>query len=162
MLSNAQYRTLSTPAAITVITGIRNHCLDTAVLLKCVGVHRAQSCPALCIPWTVAHDSSVHGIFQTSTGVSWYFLLQGIFPTQRSNPRLLCLLHWQAGSLPAEPTSKYTKVISSCVEHIRGLVYLRRLSKVMPAVEILTKCPFLVQLLKLYYFALSSELKEVT
>ena len=97
-----------------------------------------------------------------STGVSWYFLLQGIFPTQGSNPRLLCLLHWQAGSLPAEPTSKYTKVISSCVEHIRGLVYLRRLSKVMPAVEILTKCPFLVQLLKLYYFALSSELKEVT
>ena len=27
-------------------------------------------------------------------------LLQGIFPTQRLNPRLLCLLHWQASSLP--------------------------------------------------------------
>ena len=26
--------------------------------------------------------------------------LQGIFPTQGSNPRLLGLLHWQAGSLP--------------------------------------------------------------
>ena len=24
----------------------------------------------------------------------------GIFPTQRWNPRRLCLLHWQAGSLP--------------------------------------------------------------
>ena len=97
-----------------------------------------------------------------NTGVSWYFLLQGIFPIQGSNPRLLCLLHWQAGSLPAEPLSEYTKVISSCVEHIRGLVYLRHLSKVMPAVEMLTKWPFLVQLLKLYYFVLSSELKEAT
>ena len=28
------------------------------------------------------------------------FPLQGIFPTQGSNPRLLCLLHWQADSLP--------------------------------------------------------------
>ena len=29
-----------------------------------------------------------------------YFLLQGIFPTQGSNPHHLCLLHWQAASLP--------------------------------------------------------------
>ena len=29
-------------------------------------------------------------------GVGCHFLLQGIFPTQRSNPCLLCLLHWQA------------------------------------------------------------------
>ena len=27
-------------------------------------------------------------------------LLQGIFPTQGSNPRLLPLLHWRLGSLP--------------------------------------------------------------
>ena len=27
------------------------------------------------------------------------FLLQGIFPTQRLNPILLCLLHWQADYL---------------------------------------------------------------
>ena len=32
----------------------------------------------------------------------------------------------------------------------------------MPAVEILTKWPFLVQLVKLYYFVLLSELKGVT
>ena len=30
-------------------------------------------------------------------------LLQGIFLTQGSNSRLLCLLHWQAGSLPLAP-----------------------------------------------------------
>ena len=33
------------------------------------------------------------------TGVGCYFLLQGIFPTQGSNLGLLCLLHWQEGSL---------------------------------------------------------------
>ena len=30
----------------------------------------------------------------------------GIFPTQGSNPRLLCLLHWQADSLPLAPHGK--------------------------------------------------------
>ena len=34
-------------------------------------------------------------------------LLQGIFLTQGSNPRLLCLLHWQADSLPAEPWERH-------------------------------------------------------
>ena len=29
-----------------------------------------------------------------------HFLLQGIFPTQRSNLHLLCLLHWQADASP--------------------------------------------------------------
>ena len=32
-----------------------------------------------------------------------HFLLQGIFLTQVWNSHLLCLLHWQTGSLPAEP-----------------------------------------------------------
>ena len=35
-----------------------------------------------------------------NTGVGCHALLQGIFPTQGSNPYLLCLLHWQVGSLP--------------------------------------------------------------
>ena len=37
-------------------------------------------------------------------------LLQGVFPTQGSNPHLLCLLCWQAGSLALAPpgNSKYT------------------------------------------------------
>ena len=33
-------------------------------------------------------------------------LLQRIFLTQGSNPHLLCLLHWQAGSLPLAPPGK--------------------------------------------------------
>ena len=38
-----------------------------------------------------------------NTGVGCHFLLQGIFLTKGLN---LGLLHWQAGSLPAEPLGK--------------------------------------------------------
>ena len=41
--------------------------------------------------------SSVHDFPGKNTGVGCHFLLQGIFPTQGSNP---CLLHWQVDSLP--------------------------------------------------------------
>ena len=37
-----------------------------------------------------------------------HFLLQGIFLTQGSKPCLLCLLHWQMDSLPAELPGKPT------------------------------------------------------
>ena len=49
--------------------------------------------------------SSIHGILQASknTRVSCHALLQGIFLTQRLNPHLLCLLHWQVVSLPLVP-----------------------------------------------------------
>ena len=40
------------------------------------------------------------GFPSKNTGVGCHFLLQGIFLTQGSNPRLLCLLHWQANFLP--------------------------------------------------------------
>ena len=43
-------------------------------------------------------------------GVDCHFLHQGIFPTQESNPHLLCLLHWQVGSLPLVPPGKLTAV----------------------------------------------------
>ena len=45
--------------------------------------------------------SSVHGDSPSkTTGMGCHVLIQGIFLTQGSNPRLLCLMHWQAGSLP--------------------------------------------------------------
>ena len=51
----------------------------------------AQSCPTLCDPMDCSLPRfSVHGIFPgTNTGVGCHFLLQRIFPTQRSNPGLL-------------------------------------------------------------------------
>ena len=46
-------------------------------------------------------DSSVHRICPgKNTGLGCHFFLQGIFPTQRLNPDLLCFLHWQVDSLP--------------------------------------------------------------
>ena len=41
-----------------------------------------------------------------NTGVGYHALLQGIFPTQGLNPRLLCLLHWQVDSVPTVPPGK--------------------------------------------------------
>ena len=45
--------------------------------------------------------SSVHGDSPSKNiEVCYHALLQGIFSTQGSNPRLLFLLHWQVNSLP--------------------------------------------------------------
>ena len=40
-------------------------------------------------PWTGAHQASLSMGFSRNTGVGCHFLLQGIFPTQGSNPGLL-------------------------------------------------------------------------
>ena len=52
-----------------------------------------------------AWRAAIHGVTNSwtwlsnwtelSTGVGCHFLFQGTFPTQGSNPNLLCLLHWQ-------------------------------------------------------------------
>ena len=68
----------------------------------CVHAKLPQSCPILCD--SIDHSlpgSFVHGDFPgKNTGVGCHTLLQGIFPTQGSNPHLLHLLHWQMCSLP--------------------------------------------------------------
>ena len=48
-------------------------------------------------PWTIACQPPLSmGLSSKNIGVGYHFLLQGIFPTQESNPCLLRLLHWQA------------------------------------------------------------------
>ena len=61
-----------------------------------------QSCLTLCNPMDCGpQGSSVYGdSLGKITGVGCHALLQRIFLTQGSNPPLLCLLYWQAGSLP--------------------------------------------------------------
>ena len=57
--------------------------------------------------YTVAHLAPLSMRF--SRQIYWsgcHSLLQGIFLTQGLNPRLLGLLHWQAGSLPLVPPRK--------------------------------------------------------
>ena len=72
------------------------------------GVHAKslQSCPTLCNPMDCSPPgSSVHEDSPgKNTGVGCHTFVQWIFLTQGSNPHLLCLLHWQAGSLPSSTT----------------------------------------------------------
>ena len=50
----------------------------------------AKPCPSLATPWTVASQAPLSTNSPgKNTGVRCHFLLQGIFPTQGSNPGLL-------------------------------------------------------------------------
>ena len=68
-----------------------NACKITLVMFDSVQPHGPTK--FLC-PW----DS-----IDKNTGVGSHFLLQGNFQIQGLNLCLLCLLHWQAGSLPLAP-----------------------------------------------------------
>ena len=58
--------------------------------------------------WTVACQAPLSMAFPgKNTGVGCHTLLQGIFPTQGSNPHIFCLLPWQVGSLPLAPPVKH-------------------------------------------------------
>ena len=64
----------------------------------------SQSCLTLCNPRDCSLPGScVHGILNPLHGVGCHALVQGICPTQGSNPGLP---HLQAGSLPSEPPGK--------------------------------------------------------
>ena len=68
----------------------------------CACVH-AQSCLTLHDPRDCSPpDSSVHGIFQARM-LEWGAISSSRGSSQRSNPHFL---HWQVGSLPAEPLGK--------------------------------------------------------
>ena len=62
--------------------------------------HSLSHVQLLAAPWTVAHQAHQWDFPVKNPGVDCHFVLQGIFPTQGSNPCLLCLLHWQVSSLP--------------------------------------------------------------
>ena len=76
-------------------------------IFNCWCVLLAQLCPTLCNPMDCSlPGSSVHDSPGKNTPVGCHSLLQGIFPIQRLNLHLLCLLYWQAGSLPLVPPGK--------------------------------------------------------
>ena len=77
----------------------------------------AQSCPTLCNPMDRgAWQGKVHGDSPgKNTGVGCHAFLQGIFPTQGSNPGLLhCrqILYWLSHE---RSPSKYTEVTKRCI-----------------------------------------------
>ena len=74
----------------------------------CVSAKSLHLCLALCNPIDCSPPgSSVHeGSPGKNIGVRCHALLQGIFPTQGSNPSLSGLLHWQVDSLTLAPPGK--------------------------------------------------------
>ena len=79
----------------------------SSLLYVCQCAKSLQLCPTLCNPMDYSlPGSSVHGIFQARI-LEWVAMpFSRDFPTQGLNPRLLYLLHQQAGSLPLSPLGK--------------------------------------------------------
>ena len=74
----------------------KSESVSHSVVSNCLQPYRLKPARLFC-PW----DSP-----GKNTGVGYHALLQGMFPTQGSNPRLLGLLHWQVGSLLLVPPRK--------------------------------------------------------
>ena len=74
----------------------------SSLFLSCLCAELHQSCPILCDPMDCSPPGSLCPWDSPgkNAGVGFHALLQGIFPTQGSNPSLLGLLHWQVSSLP--------------------------------------------------------------
>ena len=71
-------------------------------------------------PWTVARQVLLSmRLYSKNTGGSCHFPIQGIFLTQRWNPHLLPLLHWQVDSLPLHLLGSPMHVCANDQEHIR-------------------------------------------
>ena len=73
----------------------------------------SQSCLTLCDPMDCSLPGfSVHGDFPgKNTGVGCHVLLQGIFPTQGSNP---ALSHYRRILFPSEPPGMQKKILNLC------------------------------------------------
>ena len=84
--------------------------LSCSVVSNSLQRHGLQSARLLC-PWDFPGKNS---------GVGCHFLLQGIFPTQESNPCLLNLLHWQVDSLPRCHLGSTSRYVSG-LPHGRNL-----------------------------------------
>ena len=89
------------PFLLTLIKSLSEHCCCLVLLLcsVCLTVRNPMDCSP--------PGSWAHRIFQARV-LEWVAIpfSWGIFPTQGSNPTLLCLLHWQADSLPSAPPGK--------------------------------------------------------
>ena len=84
-----------------------------------------QSCLTLCNPTDSSPPGSSYpwNFPGKNTGMGCHFLLQGIFPSQESNPYLLRLLYRQADSLPLAP-SEYLCKFKSYKSHLWPLEVL--------------------------------------
>ena len=83
------------------VWGRMDICISLAEALCMRASQSLQSCPALCDPMDCSHQVSLSiGTLQARI-LKW--VAMSSFPTQALNQCLLCLLHWQAGSLSLMP-----------------------------------------------------------
>ena len=76
-------------------------CSIHTFLFACMHVKWLQLYLIFVTIWTVAHQAPLFmGFSRQEYWSGFHSLLQGIFLTQELNLPLLCLLHWQADSLP--------------------------------------------------------------
>ena len=79
--------------------------------------------------WVVAHQAPCPWDFPgKNAGLGCHFLLQSIFPTQRLNPCLLWLLHWQVDSL-LPPGKHYMMVVSLNIWQLLSCLLLNSFQK---------------------------------
>ena len=96
-------------------TSIWKHCLlllNTSGIACCCLVTKQHLTLWLLCPWDFPGKNA---------GVGCHFLLQGICPTQESNPHLSCLPYWQADSPPLQhlgghqdDTVQFSAVAQAC------------------------------------------------
>ena len=90
--SRTQLKQLSSSSSLLAVEGVQFE----KNIHDCVCVKLLQSCPTLATLWTVAHQAPLStGSPGQNTRVGCYFLLQGIFLIQGSNPHLFWLLYHQ-------------------------------------------------------------------
>ena len=83
-------------------------------------------------PWTRSCQAHVSmGFSRQEYWSGLPYLLQGIFLSQRSNPHLLHLLHWQAGSLPLASPGKQDSTLKS-----RDIILLTKVHRVKAMVMV--------------------------
>ena len=96
-------------------------------LSHCTANSQQADCVTMCVlshvrlfgtPWTIVYQNPLWDSPGKNTRVGCHFLLQGNFLTQRSNPHLLSLLHWQEDSLLLSHQGNHTQNIAL---HIKGI-----------------------------------------
>ena len=76
---------------------IKNHYITVKICHYSFCCLVTKLCLTLVTPWTLASLLCPWDFPGKNTGMGYHILLQGIFPTQGLNPRLL---HWQVDCLP--------------------------------------------------------------
>ena len=94
------------------------------MIYACMCAKSLQLCWLFANVWTVAHQASLSmGFSKQEYWSGLPFPLPGDLPNPGIKPTSLCLLHWQAGSVPVAPPEKTITVISGKCSGIFKLIF---------------------------------------